>query len=231
MQTDERSRRDSQALRELGRALGLACVGLVGALPLASGPAGRASDPLLLLAWLALCAAPCGAALVALGLRPWPYGAAVVGAWGTLVVIVAGTSVREVPTPLWGVLALAGLTAGGAALAQFARAPAQVALALGALGLGLALLPVAPGIAGVPWPIAVASAALEASPVTLVAEASGLDWMRTAGVYDSAGTDRLERAPWRGELAGPVALVLGCAALGVAALVRRSPSPKGPAST
>lgn len=231
MQTDERSRRDSQALRELGQALGLSCVGLLGALPLASGPAGRASDPLLLLAWLALCAAPCGAALVALGLRPWPYGAALVGAWGTFVVVVAGTAAREVPTPLWGVLALAGLTAGGAALALLVRAPAQTALALGALGLGLALLPVAPGISGVPWPSAVASAALDASPVSLVAEASGLDWMRTAGVYDSAGTDRLERAPWRGELAGPVALVLGCAALGVAALVRRSSSSKGSAST
>ena len=60
----ERSERDSKALRDLGRSLGLASVALVGALPLAVGPAGRVSDPLLLLVWLALCAAPCGAALV-----------------------------------------------------------------------------------------------------------------------------------------------------------------------
>jgi len=227
----ERSERDSQALRDLGRALGLASVALVGALPLASGPGGRASDPLLLLAWLGLCAAPCGAALGALGLRPWPYGAAVVGAWGALMVSVAGTAEREVATPLWGVLALAGLVAFGAALGSLLARPGQVALGLACLGLALALLPIAPGVEGAPWPVGVASLALDLSPVTLVVEASGVDWMRTAGVYDSAGTDRLERAAWAGELAGPGALVLGCAALGVAALVRRSPSSKGPASS
>jgi len=227
----ERSERDSQALRDLGRSLGLAAVGLVGALPLESGPAGRASDPLLLLAWLALCAAPCGAALGLLGLRPWPFGAAVIGAWGTLIVGVAGTAAREVPTPLWGVLALAGCMAFGAALARCVRNEASCALSLGALGLGLALWPVAPGISGLPWPPSLASLALDLSPVSLVVEASGLDWMRTAGVYDPAGTDRLERAPWAGELAGPGALVLGCAALGFAVLVRRSLSPKGSASS
>jgi len=231
MGNGERSERDSRALRELGRALGLASVGLVGALPLAAGPGGRASDPLLLVAWLALCAAPCGAALGALGLRPWPYGAALVGAWGTLVVVIAGTAARDVPTPLWGVLALAGLVALGAALGTLAGDSARTALALGCVGLALALAPVAPGLVGVPWPAPLASLSLDLSPVTLVAEASGLDWMRTAGVYDSAGTDRLERAPWSGELAGPGALVLGCAALGFAALVCRSLSPKGPASS
>ena len=227
----ERSERDSKALRDLGRSLGLASVALVGALPFAVGPAGRVSDPLLLLVWLALCAAPSGAALRALGLRLWPYGAAMVGAWGALLVSVAATAAREVPTPLWGVLALAGLVVSGAALASMARSAASCALALGVLGLGLALWPIAPGLSGVPWPPAIASLSLDLSPVSLVVEASGLDWMRTAGVYDSAGTDRFERAPWSGELAGPAALVLGCAALGSAALVRRSLSPKGPASS
>ncbi|MBM3978539.1 MAG: hypothetical protein FJ299_16320 [Planctomycetes bacterium] len=120
--------------------------------------------------------------------------------------------------------------AAGAALARSVRNEANCALSLGVLGLGLALWPVAPGISGLPWPPSLASLALDCSPVTLVVEASGIDWMRTAGLYDAAGTDRLERAAWAGELAGPGALVLGCAALGVAALVRRSPSPKGPAS-
>ena len=227
MDASERSERDSKALRELSLALALAAVALVGALPLPHGAGDAESEPLFLLAWLGLIAAPTGAACAAFGLRAWPYGAAVVGAWSALATAVAGTSERVVATPLWGVLCAGGLfLAGlGAGLCLRRAWGAVVGLALG--GLLLALLPIAPGISGLAWPSGFAALALGLSPVTLVVEASGIDWLHTSGIYDPAGADRLERAPWSGELAGPVCLVLGCALWGLGALLARMRRPKG----
>ena len=227
MEASERSERDSKALRELAVALGVAAAALPGALPVARGAESAESEPLFLFVWLALIAAPSGAACAALGLRAWPYGAAVVGAWSALATAIAGTSERVVPTPLWGVLCAGGLFVGGVGCGLALRRTWGAVGALAFVGLALSLMPIAPGILGTPWPSELASAALDAAPVSLVVEASGIDWMRTAGIYDPAGSDRLARAPWSGELAAPVCLVLGCALWGLGALLARARRPQG----
>ncbi|MEZ5976625.1 MAG: hypothetical protein R3F34_00170 [Planctomycetota bacterium] len=63
---------------------------------------------------------------------------------------------------------------------------------------------------------------LDASPTTWVVESAGLDLMRHPAVYAPAGTDWFSdaRTPVRGELAGTIALVLGCAASFLAARQR-----------
>jgi hypothetical protein len=67
------------------------------------------------------------------------------------------------------------------------------------------------GAWSVPWPARTAQLLLDLSPVTLVCESAGVrDWMWREGVYEPAGVDRLARRPWRGSLAGPTVLVVGC---------------------
>lgn len=227
MEVSERSERDSKALRELALALGLAAAALPGALPVARVADVSVSEPLFFLVWLALIAAPSGAACAALGLRAWPYGAAVVGAWSALATAIAGTSERVVPTPLWGVLCAGGLFLGGVGFGLALLRTWGSVWALALLGLALSIFPIAPGVAGLPWPSGIAALALDLAPATLVVEASGIDWMRTAGVYDPAGSDRLVRAAWSGELAAPVCVVLGCALWGLGALLARARRPEG----
>jgi hypothetical protein len=63
-------------------------------------------------------------------------------------------------------------------------------------------------------PPALAARLLDLSPVTLLAECSGLDWMRHPAVYAPAGAadiDPATRVAFSGALAGPIAFVVGCA--------------------
>jgi hypothetical protein len=67
------------------------------------------------------------------------------------------------------------------------------------------------GAWSIPWPARAAAVMLDLSPVSLVCESAGVrDWMWREGVYEPAGVDRLARRPWRGSLAGPTMLVVGC---------------------
>lgn len=220
LEHDDRAKRDSRALRQLAGALALACVAIPGALPVASGPTGRVSDPLVLLVWLALVAPATGAAAARFGLALWPNGLALAGTWAALLVAIAGTSERVVPTPFWSALVVLGLVVGGFALGRvLERTSTAVALFLATLAL--VLLPGMPGNFGVPWSPASAALLLDLSPATLAVEAAGIDWMRTAGVYTPVGADRLMRSPWAPELAGPATVVVACALWGAAELVRR----------
>jgi len=69
---------------------------------------------------------------------------------------------------------------------------------------------------------ALAAALLDLSPLTLAAEAAGIDWMRHPAVYGPAGTDWFSdrRSPY-GPLAGVAALVVGCALCLASAGLRR----------
>lgn len=220
LEHDDRAKRDSKALRQLAGALALACVALPGALPIAKGPEGNVSDPLVLLVWLALVAPATGAAAARLGLALWPNGLALGGTWAALLVAIAGTSERVVATPFWGALVVFGLVVAGYALG---RALERKVLALTVLLATLALvaLPGIPGRFGLPWSPPTAATLLDLSPATLAVEASGIDWMRTAGVYGPVGADRLSRSPWTPELAGPLTVLVACALWGAAELVRR----------
>jgi hypothetical protein len=218
----ELSRR--RALRELLIALCVALAGGIGALPLESTHAAQgapSADPIALLVWIALIAPAAGCACAALGLRPWPYAAVVPGAWMSLVALVGAFSERTLPTPLWGSFAFSGLFFfGGAIGALWAR---RVASSAGLVLLATALAIVAPcrgSYADTPWPAKAASVLLDLSPATLVAECSGLDWMRHPSIYGPVGTDRFEREPWNGPWAGSIVLGLGCAAWLAAARVR-----------
>jgi hypothetical protein len=218
---DAKAARRARDRRDLWRALAGAAAGAIGALPVhstARPDAALAPDPLVLLAWLALVAPACGCALAGIGLTRAAFAAAVPGAWMIVLALADGASRRDLASPLWGSLAIAGLYFGGAAIG---RALARRALPLAAaLLIATALLAVLPGRArwaGSPWPPRVASALLDLSPVTFAAESAGVDWSRHASVYATVETDRFERASYRGALAGPVALVLGCAAFLAAA--------------
>jgi hypothetical protein len=220
---EARDSRERRALRALLAALALSAAGLPGALPVDPPGALAGSDPLALAVWLALVAPACGAAAAALRSSPWPYAAVVPGAWALLLVAVDGGSERDLPTPAWAVLALAGLYYAGFAAGLAARRRAWLAAETAlVVAAGLVALPLAPGAIGSPWPPAIAAATLDLSPATLVAECAGVDWMRHPAVYAAAGTDRLERPSYAAELAGPAALLVGCALCALAARSARA---------
>jgi len=192
----------------LAIALALAAAGGLGAL--ATG--GDAVD---LLIWLAILAPAAGYLAGALGVGLLPYGLAAPGGWMVTLVVVAGWEGRDLATPLWAALAWTGLFAAGAGAGALGRAlrgdPGWTGAGL--LLLLATLLVALPGRGGAterPWPPAVARVLLDLSPATLVVESAGVDWMRHPSVYDPAGTARFQRSSYRGELAGPVALLVGC---------------------
>ena len=220
-------------LRDLSLTLAVAAGGCVGA----AGSAGPA-DPTALLIWLAIYAPAAGFLLGALGVRPWLFAPAAPGLWMVTLVLLDIAAQRDLPTPLWGALAWTGLFAAGLGLGRRgavargergqvsvpARSPARALGGAGALLLLTAALVALPGKGGrarEPWPPAAARALLDLSPATLVVESAGVDWMRHRAVYEPVRSDRFQRLPYRGALAGPLALVVGClVALGAGYLVR-----------
>jgi hypothetical protein len=188
----------------------VAAVGALGALP----GARSGADPVALLAWLALWSAPagflCGAAAIAIG----PLALLPPGAWTGLYAIVDGLSPRDLPSPAWAALAWTGLYAAGFGLGRMSpRARFSGAGALFLLSGLLCALPIAPGLLGGPLPPPVSARLLDLSPLSLLAECAGLDWMRHRAVYDTAGTANIDpslRIAYRGMLAGPIVFVVGC---------------------
>lgn len=204
--------------RDLGAAFALAALGSLGALP--ATPAGP--DPVATLAWIALAAAPIGVGAGAIGLRAWPLAPVIPALWMVVLTMVDATSPRDLPTPGWAALAWTGLFAVGFAFGR--RAPLHAftlaASSFGACAL-LAALPSGFWVLEKPWPPAYAARLLDLSPVTLLAECAGLDWLRHAAVYESAGTADIDpelRSAYRGVLAGPASFLVGCATV---AIVRR----------
>jgi hypothetical protein len=211
--------RRSRPRRALGWALGLALPWF----PVAAGGA----DLLALLAFVTVAAVPVGAAAGALGVHFLRASVA----WSANFVAAAAAAVlwgplRQGEPSIWdaacGVapalgLALAGLGLGCrwserlgplCALAT-ALVLAAIGLPLGG-GLGLGPLPSQSPERAALW--------LDLSPLTLAAEAAGIDWMRHPSIYDAAGTDWFSgaRRPYRGLEAG-VALVVGCLVGGLCA--------------
>ena len=230
-------------LRRLLEALGL---GLLGPLALAvqrvlgTGGAG-AVEPVLYLAWLALLAPAAGALAGARGLGLFPFGLAVPGLWLAALAL-AGASAAgggppgspPLPRPFQAALVVTGLFAAGLAFGcRSPRADPALALRVGCARAGLLLLVGAllaglagrGGAPGRPLEPGLAALALDLSPVTLALESAGVDWMRDPAVYDPAGTDRFLRHRWRGSLAGPLTLLVGCALALAAELRRRRPAP------
>jgi hypothetical protein len=210
----EQARPSPTPLARLGLALAVGAAGAAGAAGALWPPlAGVDPDPVRFLVWLALIAPAAGYLAGALG-AGLLYGSAAPGVWMVVLVWVDGMAERDLPTPFWAALGQAGLFLAGAGLGRWGRAAgrapwagAGVLLLLAALAVGL---PGRGGIGSRPWPPAAARAMLDLSPATVLVESAGVDWMRHPLVYDPVGTDRFERAPYRGALAGPLALVVGC---------------------
>lgn len=194
--------------------------GALGAWPGSHGP-----DPVAALAWLAVLAPAAGSLAATRGLSLLPLGWLVPVLWTLPVAWAGASSPRPLPGLAWAALAWTGLYAAGAGLGLVARARgwnpwATCGLVLLASGL-LAVLPARGSIASAPWPVPAARALLDLAPPALVIECAGVDWMRHPAVYDPVQSDRFERRAWRGALAGPVALLVGCL---LAALARLLPA-------
>lgn len=197
---------------------------------LLAGAGGRA-DLTALLAWLTLSsgAAACLAGgagarwsrLVPLAAIGWGAAAAAAVALGP-----QRQAEPSVLSALAGLGPALGLAALGGGLGS--RRPRQAPGLAAALLAAAALLCALPGRADrveAGWAErrpGVAAALLDVSPLTVAAEAAGIDWMRHPAVYGPAGTDWFsDRRRPHGPLAGAVALVVGCALGFASASVRR----------
>ncbi len=201
----------SDSLRQALTLLLLAVAGFAGVLAESDpGPGVRG------LAWLALWALPAGCLAAGFGHGAWalPLG------WGCWVAFHGPGEGAH-----WAALVVVGLFAGGVGIGvawpRWRWGSATMALLAGAL---LAALPAWGGLAGDgPWSAATAARLLDLAPTTWVVECAGVDWMRHPAVYAPAGADAIGpelRLPFRGAVAGPTLLVVGCA-LALAGLRRR----------
>lgn len=195
--------------RQLLLAVAFGALGALGALPGEHGP-----DPLAELAWLAIVALPCGLGCGALELRAWPFAASVPALWMIALALAGAMSERALPTPVWAALAWTGLFAAGWGIARASAAGVrQCAVGL-CLALLVSVLPAAGSFLGRPWPPKVAARLLDLSPVSVCMESAGVDWLRHPSIYEPAGALDIDpglRQPFRGKLAGPGLLLLGCA--------------------
>lgn len=184
-------------------------IGALGALP----TGGSGSDPIALAGWLALIAPSLGACAGARGARDRLAALLLFGTWLLLLIAVDASSKRDLPEMHWAACALAGLFLGGYGLGSLAkRSPGWVAAALFLAMITLTALPAVGGLAPAPWPPALAARLLDISPVALILECGGVDWMRHPGVYAPVGTDAIGpdlRLAHRGFLAGPLTLLVG----------------------
>lgn len=195
--------------RQLLLALGFGALGALGTLPGTRGP-----DPLAELCWIALIALPCGLACGVLALRPWPFAASVPALWMIALALAGAVSERALATPLWAALCWSGLFAASWGLGRARASGPRAAATLACLSVVLAVLPSAGAFLGRPWPPPLAARLLDLSPLSVCMESAGVDWLRHPAVYEPAGALDIDpglRQPFRGKLAGPALLLLGCA--------------------
>jgi hypothetical protein len=207
--TPDETPAQSPLSRQLGLALGFGALGALGTLPGEHGP-----DPLAELAWIAIVALPCGLGCGALGLRAWPFAASVPALWMIALALAGATSERALATPVWAALGWTGLFAAGWGIARASEAGVRLCAAGLCLAVLLSVLPAAGAFLGQPWPPPVAARLLDLSPVSVCVESAGVDWLRHPAVYEPAGALDIDpglRHPFRGGLAGPALLLLGCA--------------------
>lgn len=183
-------------------ALGVGSCGMLGLLP---GPAG-AFDVQAYATWLALLALPLGVLAGAARSQLVLLAPAVL--WLALLALAnARAGGAGLPRADLGWTALVGLYCLGGAIgvaAPGARWPCA-GLAFLAAGL-LCALPLGAALLAEPWPPALAARLLDLSPVGLVLECAGSDWMRDPLVYVSAGTADIGpdlRGAWRGNRTAP----------------------------
>lgn len=192
---------------------------LLGALGLLPGSAG-ACDGNTLLGWLALSAPALGAWLA--GARAGAELVLVPLAWSLAWLACVGARFSPWPPCVVGGLFALGVALGRRHGSGAAGAAFFLALAAAGLALGFGWLP--DGAALAQREPALAARLLDLSPLVLVFDAAGFDWLHAQPeVYARAGVEWFPRRPWSGNLAGPAVLVVGCL---LAVLVR--PARRGP---
>lgn len=120
------------------------------------------------------------------------------------------------PVQGWAAAALAGLFLLGSATGRAFQQPWLGASLWMIVSCALAGAATGFGQLAKPWPPAQAALLLDLSPLSLVLECAGVDWMRHPALYDPAGTLDIGpelRQAWRGTVAGPATFVVGCIAL------------------
>jgi hypothetical protein len=195
-------------------------------------------DAVALLSWLALVSVGVGYWCAAAGVRFFPDAWVVPGVWAFPLFFAATGGGRGLPYPLHGLLAVAGLYAGGFALGRlFGRAPFSGAGVCTLLVLALSGLALQGGFpidrpAEASWARTrpgLARAFLEVSPVVLVLESAGWDVTHAhPRLYASSGVEWFPRRPWQGRLAAPTVLVVGSLLAVLVAVVRRTPDTRSP---
>jgi len=166
-------------------------------------------DPLVFLVWLGIWSAPIGAGSARLA---GVAAASIPLAWCALLWISAAGAL---PAPHWAALVVLGLYAAGWGIGQFgSHAHAGCPLACLVVTLGLFLAPRGFGVSdGAVLPAATRARLLDASPVAWVVESAGVDWMRQPATYERAGSSGIGpdlRTAYRGSLAAPLVLLVGC---------------------
>lgn len=210
--------------RSLLVALGLAATGSAGLLPVgALDPASP--SPLALLGWFALSAPAVGFLAGAQRLALWPLGLVPPAVWMVLLGLLDATSPVGLATPAYAGMVWTGLYAAGYGVGRRGLgAPFAGAAWLVVVALGLTLLPTLELDLPAWW----IARAVDLSPVTLLMESAGVDWMRHPAIYDRAGDlPPTVRVPYRGILAGPLVLLVGCSIAILSALRRRDLTPRG----
>ena len=211
-----------------GRILAIAfLLALLGLLP-------RANDPVAFLAWATLSAPAVGVLVGSYGIGAF-YGATVAAGYTLGLIWSDVLGEADLPQPLWAALLVAGLYLSGMGLGR--RVPGRGLPAAGVVLLGGLLL----SGASVQWGLGgdeagswaarypgLARVFLEASPLVLAYDCAGVDWTHgQADMYRLSGVEWFVRRPWRGILAGPLSIVVGCALL---LHSRRIPAPVPPSS-
>ena len=194
----------------------LSSAGLAGLLPSRAG----VLDPVALLAWLAL--ASTGLGILAGAWLPRVTALLVLLPWWAGVEGVSLSAGGRLPDPSGAWWAVAGLFTLGWGAGLLCRRSAL--RAAGAAFLLCGLLTALPGGGGElarPWSPPVAARLLDLSPVAVVLECGGLDFMRHPGVYGPVGTMDFGpelRSAWRAPGAAAPLLLLGLALAGLAFL-------------
>lgn len=198
----------------------------VAALFLAAGLAPRVAtaDPIALLLWLAVAAPALGVLAGGTDLPGWPWSAAIPAGWMLGFALCAATSRRVVPTPVWPALVWTGTFFAGWALGR-ARGSASVrnAAVVAIAALVLCALPVGAGLVDAPFTPEATARMLDLAPTSWLVESAGVDWMRHPSVYEPAHAFDVGpelRSSFRGALAGPLAVLVGCALAFAAARAR-----------
>ena len=141
----------------------------------------------------------------------WPLALVAPAAWMALVGVIDASSLHGLPAPAWAGVAWSGLYLVGFGIGCLGKggAVARAGLCLFVATLLFALSG-AFGFRFAAGDHELAAWLLDLSPVTLVVECAGIDWMRHPAIYDVAGDIPPDvRTAYRGILAGPVVLLVG----------------------